>query len=67
MLFENIGVLANAQSRPAMPNAALQAALPMLQSLEPLKAQALVRMLQQIELLQKEKVLTIMPVEIVIR
>ena len=39
----------------------------MLHSLEPLKAQALMRMLQQIELLQKEKVLTIMPVEIVIR
>ncbi len=67
MLFENIGVLAKARSGPAMPNAALQAALPMLQSLEPLKAQALVRMLQQIELLQKETVLTVMPVEIVIR
>ncbi len=67
LLFENFGVLANARSGQAMPNTALQAALPMLHSLEPLKAEAFMRMLQQVELFQKEKVLTVMPVEIVIK
>jgi protease-4 len=67
MLFENFGALANARSGPAVPNTALQAALPMLHSLEPLKAEALLRMLQQVELLQKERVLTVMPVELVIK
>ncbi|MCH8054312.1 MAG: signal peptide peptidase SppA [Planctomycetes bacterium] len=67
MLFENFGALANAQGHPALPNTALQAALPVLRSLEPLKAEALLRMLQQVELFQKEKVLTVMPVELVIR
>ncbi len=44
-----------------------QAALPILQRIEPLKAQALLRAMQQIELLQAEHVLAVMPAEIVIR
>ncbi len=45
----------------------LDSLLPMLEQLEPMRAQAMRRTLQRIELLRTESVLTVMPMEIVVR
>ena len=51
--------------RPTSP--LLDALIPVLQRLEPMRAKALMRALERIELLRRERVATMMPQEIVIR
>ena len=67
LLSEGFSVSAIAAPCVNAPNAALQAALPVLNKLDPQKAAVLTRMLQHLQMLQQEKVLTVMPGEIVIR
>ena len=66
VLMEGFSVTAGAPAGTAARGGPLAAALPWIASVEPRKAAVLSRMLQQLKLFQQEKVLTVMPGEIVI-
>lgn len=67
MLMEDLGMEARAQAAAGQFPALAQQLLPLLETAEPMKARALMRMLEQIRLMQTENVLTVMPFEVVFR
>ena len=67
VLMEGFSATARTPASSAAASASLQAALPWLATIEPEKADVIMRMVEQLRVFQQEKVLTVMPGEIVIR